>query len=66
MPQGNIDVWPLGRRGGCHPRRHGRIFFGVELIETFKSLFLDTDYSILQATSGETVLSLTAGREKPD
>ena len=56
----------MGRRGGCHPRRRGRIFLGVELIETFKSLFLGTDYSIFQPSSGETVLSLKAGLEKAD
>jgi len=56
----------MGRRGGCHPRRHGQIFLGGLLIETFKSLFLGTDCSIFQATSGESVLSLTAGFAKPD
>jgi hypothetical protein len=29
------------------------IFLGMQLIETFKPLFLGSDYSIFQSTSGE-------------
>jgi hypothetical protein len=41
-------------------------FFGRQLRETFKPLFLGTDYSIFQTASGEIIYSLTGRLEKPD
>ena len=43
-----------------------KIFFAVKLIEDFKPLFLDTDYSIFHPSSGETVYSVTVSLEASD